>query len=176
MIGVEFIIRETKNVKVQTYIDKFKKDYPDLKQQGSIYPDKNNTKNTEKINAKITEAYQKLNTLKNKLLPNNINKLTQKELKSIQQEIFDIQKDLIYKTQALSIQSSTSKQPELKLYNDNVSISFKKSSHIGGAIEVTVTDAKLLDYRKKLDKEFDKIVKEYDKKMEAKREKELLNF
>ena len=166
LIGVEFNFYETQNVTIQSFIDKFKKDYPDLKQQGTLHPQKSSNDKSEKIEKQIADIYQKLNTLKNKLLPPNIYKLSQKEVEAVKLEIFKLHRELVYKTQTLSLQASTAKKPELKLYNDNILIVFIKS---GDYITVTIKDAKLVKYRKQLDSEFRNAIKEYNKQGEQKK-------
>ena len=166
LIGVEFNFYETQNVTIQSFIDKFKKDYPDLKQQGTLHLPKNSDDKSKKIKNQIADIYKKLNTLKNKLLPPNIYKLSQKEVEAVKLEIFNLQQELVYKTQDLALQASTEKKPELKLYNDNVLIVFTKSADY---ITVTIKDAKLVKYRKQLDSEFRNAIKEYNKQGEQKK-------
>ena len=86
-------------------------------------------------------------------------------------EIVKLQQELIYKTQSLALETSGSKRPELKLYNDNIIISFIKHDY---HIAVKIKDAKLVEYRNMLNSEFRNAIKKYNAKgKEKQKNKEL---
>ena len=203
LLGVQIKFEETENIKVQTYIEKFKKDYPNLKQSGSFPKDRTleeiSIKITDRditsLKAKIKERCQIAKEKADELIGANIYRLSPGERLALNEKVREMQSEVANQVVEEFVQGYPKEKAfEIKLCNNDVVISFTKiynrtTPHVDyrnknicfeyyysgiAPFVITIKDIKLLAYREQIEKDLICAIKEYNKKgMEKQKKKEL---
>ena len=168
LIGINFDIKETKNISARVFVDKFKSKYPDLKQKGSL--EGNNSDDIKSIQKDLVAALQKMKILKDKLLPENICKLSQKEVYSVKKEIMSVSEKILILNNRLALIKNA--RSELILYNADILINIQRYRNQWtqeNEITVSIKDAKLIKHCEQKKKDLINAIKEYNKQGEQKK-------
>ena len=203
LLGVEFKFVETENLKFKSLIDKFKNDYPSLKQNGTI-PSSDSIKFTKELSDSdiedINRHRKNLEQKKDQVLKDGLNQpavssLTEDEKDQVKvfsnlyvDRIMREQEQLFLKQKCDFPQRQTH---TITLQNDNVIITLTKNysyheslersgkkviAHYSseGHISISIKDKKLVDHRKKIEAPLRNTIKEYNKEGIQKQKQEEL--
>ena len=177
LLGVQLKFTPTQNITVQTYIDKFKKDYPNLKQRGSV---SNSFVRTHLLPEELVDQ-EFFNTASEKtaqkVRSHDKEAAERNTLKAVYMYLFyhPPQEKIILSNDNVEIVLSGNYNftlSRLEIKDKRVEVAYYLQD-----VTISIIDVQLLKYRKQIECDLRNAIKEYNKKgAEKKKAKELLQL